>query len=57
MSLNNVYTLLFFNLELCLTSNIKCKTVSSYMYHQFKYLYEAGHPITIGVSIKNNIHS
>ncbi|KYN13501.1 Adenosine deaminase-like protein [Trachymyrmex cornetzi] len=38
--------------ELCLTSNIKCKTVSSYMYHQFKYLYKAGHPITIGTDDK-----
>ncbi|XP_050450362.1 adenosine deaminase-like protein isoform X1 [Cataglyphis hispanica] len=39
--------------ELCLTSNVKCKTVPSYISHQFKYLYEAGHPITIGAS--NNI--
>ncbi|TGZ37181.1 Adenosine deaminase-like protein [Temnothorax longispinosus] len=38
--------------ELCLTSNIKCKTVPSYMYHQFKYLYKAGHPITIGTDDK-----
>ncbi|XP_070531272.1 N6-Methyl-AMP deaminase isoform X2 [Cardiocondyla obscurior] len=38
--------------ELCLTSNIKCKTVSNYMCHQFKYLYEAGHPITIGTDDK-----
>jgi len=44
----------FYLLELCLTSNIKCKTVLSYKYHQFKYLYKAGHPITIGVSVKNN---
>lgn len=26
------------------------------MYHQFKYLYKAGHPITIGVSMKNKIY-
>jgi len=26
------------------------------MYHQFKYLYKAGHPIAIGVSIKNNMY-
>ncbi|XP_012530473.1 adenosine deaminase-like protein [Monomorium pharaonis] len=38
--------------ELCLTSNIKCKTVPSYVYHQFKYLYEAGHPITIATDDK-----
>ncbi|XP_024875901.1 adenosine deaminase-like protein isoform X1 [Temnothorax curvispinosus] len=38
--------------ELCLTSNIKCKTVPSYMYHQFKYLYKAGHPITIATDDK-----
>ncbi|CAL1688782.1 unnamed protein product [Lasius platythorax] len=38
--------------ELCLTSNIKCKTVPSYVSHQFKYLYEKGHPITIGTDDK-----
>lgn len=38
--------------ELCLTSNIKCNTVPSYMYHQFKYLYKARHPITIGTDDK-----
>ncbi|XP_011864730.1 PREDICTED: adenosine deaminase-like protein [Vollenhovia emeryi] len=38
--------------ELCLTSNIKCKTVPSYMHHQFKYLYKVGHPITIGTDDK-----
>ncbi|XP_050450363.1 adenosine deaminase-like protein isoform X2 [Cataglyphis hispanica] len=38
--------------ELCLTSNVKCKTVPSYISHQFKYLYEAGHPITIGTDDK-----
>lgn len=44
-----------FCLELCLTSNVKCKTVPSYISHQFKYLYEAGHPITIGVSMKKSL--
>nr|XP_012235884.1 PREDICTED: adenosine deaminase-like protein isoform X2 [Linepithema humile] len=38
--------------ELCLTSNVKCKTVKSYIDHQFKYLYEAGHPISIGTDDK-----
>lgn len=38
--------------ELCLTSNIKCKTVSAYISHQFTYLYKAGHPITIGTDDK-----
>ncbi|KAF7379573.1 adenosine deaminase-like protein [Vespula maculifrons] len=33
--------------ELCLTSNIICETVSCYEDHQFKYLYESGHPISI----------
>ncbi|XP_047367132.1 adenosine deaminase-like protein [Vespa velutina] len=33
--------------ELCLTSNIKCGTVRSYEDHQFKYLYQTGHPICI----------
>lgn len=57
MNINNICIIFFsFNLELCLTSNIKCKTVSAYMYHQFKYLYKAGHPITIGVSMKNKIY-
>ncbi|XP_014476859.1 PREDICTED: adenosine deaminase-like protein isoform X2 [Dinoponera quadriceps] len=38
--------------ELCLTSNIKCRTVSSYAAHHFQYLYKAGHPITIGTDDK-----
>ncbi|XP_011696540.1 PREDICTED: adenosine deaminase-like protein [Wasmannia auropunctata] len=38
--------------ELCLTSNIKCKTVSAYISHQFTYLYKTGHPITIGTDDK-----
>lgn len=46
-----LYIFSSFYLELCLTSNIKCRTVPSYASHQFKYFHEAGHPITIGVSI------
>ncbi|EZA47964.1 hypothetical protein DMN91_011425 [Ooceraea biroi] len=38
--------------ELCLTSNVKCKTISSYASHHFKYLHQAGHPITIGTDDK-----
>ncbi|XP_058804153.1 adenosine deaminase-like protein [Phymastichus coffea] len=33
--------------ELCLTSNIKCKTVLTYDVHHFQYLYESKHPICI----------
>ncbi|XP_053999473.1 adenosine deaminase-like protein isoform X2 [Hylaeus anthracinus] len=36
--------------ELCLTSNVQCKTVPSYESHQFKYFYEAKHPICLCVS-------
>ncbi|KAL2712210.1 adenosine deaminase-like protein [Vespula squamosa] len=38
--------------ELCLTSNVKCETVPSYEDHQFKYLYESGHPICISTDDK-----
>ncbi|XP_066590477.1 adenosine deaminase-like protein isoform X2 [Prorops nasuta] len=38
--------------ELCLTSNVKCETVPSYALHQFKYYYEAGHPICIATDDK-----
>lgn len=38
------------SIELCLTSNVKCKTVPSFSEHQFAYLYEAKHPICIAVS-------
>ncbi|KAK2842441.1 hypothetical protein Q5P01_012641 [Channa striata] len=34
-------------LELCLTSNIKGKTVPCYSKHHFKYWYQLGHPIVI----------
>ncbi|XP_012286451.1 adenosine deaminase-like protein [Orussus abietinus] len=38
--------------ELCLTSNVKCKTVPSYESHHFKYLYENGHPLCISTDDK-----
>lgn len=37
--------------ELCITSNIKCKTVESYEKHHFKLLYNVKHPISLAVSI------
>ncbi|XP_031832823.2 adenosine deaminase-like protein [Nomia melanderi] len=43
--------------ELCLTSNVQCKTVPSYESHQFKYLYEAGHPICLGTDDKGVFHT
>ncbi|KAG7198140.1 hypothetical protein KM043_005559 [Ampulex compressa] len=39
-------------IELCLTSNIKCKTVPSYTAHQFKHFYDAGHPICLATDDK-----
>ncbi|XP_011494029.1 PREDICTED: adenosine deaminase-like protein [Ceratosolen solmsi marchali] len=33
--------------EICLTSNVKCKTVANYSSHHFKYLYESKHPVCI----------
>ncbi|XP_033221577.1 adenosine deaminase-like protein isoform X2 [Belonocnema kinseyi] len=33
--------------ELCLSSNVKTKSVPTYSHHQFKYLYKVGHPICI----------
>lgn len=38
--------------ELCITSNVKCETVSAADQHHFKYLYEANHPIVLGVRFK-----
>ncbi|XP_043279133.1 adenosine deaminase-like protein [Venturia canescens] len=38
--------------ELCLTSNVKCKTVPSYEQHHFAYLYHARHPICIATDDK-----
>lgn len=34
-------------LELCLTSNLKAKTVASYDQHHLKFWYEKRHPIAI----------
>ncbi|XP_017754595.1 PREDICTED: adenosine deaminase-like protein [Eufriesea mexicana] len=43
--------------ELCLTSNVQCKTVSTYESHQFKYLFEAGHPICLATDDKGVFHT
>ncbi|XP_076237196.1 adenosine deaminase-like protein [Calliopsis andreniformis] len=43
--------------ELCLTSNVQCKTVPSYEAHQFKYLYEAGHPVCLATDDKGVFHT
>ncbi|XP_015248989.1 PREDICTED: adenosine deaminase-like protein [Cyprinodon variegatus] len=37
-------------LEICLTSNVKGQTVSSYSQHHFKYWYQLGHPCAVCVS-------
>lgn len=39
-------------IELCLTSNVKCKTVPSYADHHFKYFYKVGHPLCIATDDK-----
>uniref|UniRef100_A0A0C9RAC4 Adal-a protein n=1 Tax=Fopius arisanus TaxID=64838 RepID=A0A0C9RAC4_9HYME len=38
--------------ELCLTSNLKCKTVASITEHQFPYFYKEKHPVCISVSTR-----
>lgn len=38
--------------ELCLTSNVMCKTVPTYEAHQFKYFYEANHPVCLSTDDK-----
>lgn len=38
------------HLEICLTSNIKARTVSSYDQHQLKFWKDKGHPCVISVS-------
>ncbi|KAK6630634.1 hypothetical protein RUM43_014619 [Polyplax serrata] len=43
--------------ELCISSNIKCKTVESYDRHHFKLLYNANHPITIATDDKGIFRS
>ncbi|XP_034935631.1 adenosine deaminase-like protein [Chelonus insularis] len=40
-------------IELCITSNIKCQTVSDYSKHQFNYFYKANHPICIATDDKS----
>ncbi|XP_076675439.1 adenosine deaminase-like protein isoform X2 [Andrena cerasifolii] len=44
-------------IELCLTSNVQCKTVPSYGCHQFKYLYEAEHPVCLATDDKGVFHT
>ncbi|XP_028525005.2 adenosine deaminase-like protein isoform X1 [Apis cerana] len=43
--------------ELCLTSNVQCKTVPTYESHQFKYLFEVGHPICLSTDDKGIFHT
>lgn len=43
--------------ELCLTSNVRCKTVPTYESHQFKYLFEVGHPICLSTDDKGVFHT
>lgn len=46
----NLFLILYFLLELCLTSNVKGRTVPSYSQHHFRYWYQLGHPCVICVS-------
>ncbi|XP_017788379.1 PREDICTED: adenosine deaminase-like protein [Habropoda laboriosa] len=43
--------------ELCLTSNVQCKTVPAYESHHFKYLHEAGHPVCLATDDKGVFHT
>ncbi|XP_043602341.1 adenosine deaminase-like protein isoform X1 [Bombus pyrosoma] len=57
---NKIFNLLLKSkipVELCLTSNVQCKTVPTYESHQFKYLFEAGHPICLGTDDKGVFHT
>ena len=38
-------------LEMCLTSNVKGRTVASYSEHHFSYWYKEGHPVVVCVSL------
>ena len=40
----------FSNAEMCLTSNVKGRTVAGYLDHHFKYWYGEHHPISVCVS-------
>ena len=43
-------------LEICLTSNVKCKTAKSYKDHHVKHLLAANHPFAICTDVRvNNI--
>ena len=48
--INTCKSVTFFSSELCLTSNVKCRTVKSYEDHHFKDWRKNNHPIVICVS-------
>ena len=41
-------------LEICLTSNVKCKTAKSYKDHHVKHLLAANHPFAICTDVRVN---